>query len=392
MNLADTPVKPAPPRNRRQTVARWLVGATCLLVLALIARTILIQRMMLPRLTLPYNGIVMTVSLSPDGRTLFAGGDPSYSTLHWHHNPPADVFIWDSSSGKLLRRLHGLFWRSYATTAAPDGRHVVAYGLTTPNLVQNMPDDFVVVWDWRTGQQVRKSDGMYPIAFSPDGRLMSAGNGVYDAATGKLVCRTTHHLEEEGPCAFTPDGKAVGLIDAQTTNTASGELPDVNVVYAGNFLRLWRADNGAHVRDFPFIRARCYDFSRDGKWLVLSCDRGQMINGEDGSIVRRIDMATGKVLWTRERDMSDPDHDEDAIVNSVAISPSGKYVVLQSEENRLIVLDAQTGRELFRPLVYHRRDEPMWSLTGGVAFSADGKTLASRNGHNVLVWDARMLE
>ena len=90
--------------------------------------------------------------------------------------------------------------------------------------------------------------------------------------------------------------------------------------------------------------------------------------------------------------MNGPDADPDAVLNSVAVSPSGKYVVLASINSRLIVLDAHTGRELFRPFIPPGTTFPNWEMPGGLAFSADGQTLVSRCGRRVLVWDASSLQ
>ncbi|MGI4790425.1 MAG: WD40 repeat domain-containing protein [Janthinobacterium lividum] len=96
-------------------------------------------------------------------------------------------------------------------------------------------------------------------------------------------------------------------------------------------------------------------------------------------------------MWTRERHGNGDNPDYEAVLNSVAISPNGKYIVLASSNSHLIVLDAQTGRELFRPFIPPGTTIPSWAIPGGLAFSADGKTLVSRCGRRILVWDTRIL-
>jgi len=393
----QTSTIPAQHPLQRRWARRLFILAACLGILALlffvVAQPLLISRMRLPRLTLPYDGIVMNAALMPDGRTIFGGGDPSYSTLHLRHNPPADVFVWDASTGHLLRRLHGLYWRAYWTTASPDGKYVVAHGHTAPDLSSRSPTR-VIGWDWQTGKQVWRGGEAYPLSFSPDGKKLGSGSSIYEVANGKRLCQTSPHMAEEAGSAFTPNGRLFGLVDdrpSYSQRRSAWESDDIRVAYAGNFLRLWRTDTGQHVRDYPFIRARSFAFAQDGQWLVVVCDRGQTIGGPDGSIVRRVDFATGKALWAHEQSTNGPDPDPDAQLNSVAISPNGKYVVVQSFNSRLIVLDARTGRELFRPFVHQAQGELNWWQPGGVAFSADGRTLVSRCGRSVLVWDASSL-
>ena len=137
--------------------------------------------------------------------------------------------------------------------------------------------------------------------------------------------------------------------------------------------------------------ARAFDIASDGSWLTLMCDRGNMMGGTDGSIIRRIDMTTGKVAWTRERGMNGPWNDPDSGLNSIVISPNGKYIVAMSGNSKLIVIDALTGSEKFRPFVSMDQSYGNWAMPGGLAFSTDGKTLVSRCGNKVLVWDASRL-
>ena len=162
--------------------------------------------------------------------------------------------------------------------------------------------------------------------------------------------------------------------------------------YATTRLHFWRTDTGKEAKNFPFIRVRAFDIARNGQWLVMTSENNDTTGGTDGSVVRRVDFNTGTAMWTRERRMNGPDADPEAVLNSVAVSPNGKYVVLASTNSHLIVLDAQTGRELFRPLIPPGTTIPDWALPGGLAFSADGKTLVSRCGRRVLVWDASSLQ
>jgi len=163
-------------------------------------------------------------------------------------------------------------------------------------------------------------------------------------------------------------------------------------VYATQRLRFWRTDTGGLTLDLPFVRVRAFDISPDGKWAVVTCDYDRHGgNGADGSVVRRIDLTAGSVAWTRQRSLNPPDSDPDAILNSVAISPNGKYVAVQSSDNRVIVLNAGTGQEMYRPLIKPSNEEASWAIPGGISFSRDGRTLVSRNGRKVLVWNAATL-
>ena len=401
--MAASQLHPTPARKRRVTrILQWFVGLTlCLLLIAMIARSVLIHQMRLPRLTITQEGCVTAVSITPDGQTIFSGDGPAYDAAHFVQDKPMDVFVWSAADGRLIRRLPAFYWRSSGVTASPDGQHIIASGEAYQRGTGLTPYR-VIAWDWRsgqkqweiTGQKQWEIAGELPLSSSPDGHLVGCAADVYDAATGKLICRTSKHVAEDGQSAFTPDGKMFGLIDAGTPDPKTGIMRDDNgkLYYSTTRLHFWRTDTGKEAKDFPFTRVRAFDIAHDSQWLIMVSDADGVTGGTDGSVVRRIDFNTGKAMWTRERRMNGPDADPEAALNSVAISPNGKYVVLASINSHLIVLDARTGQERFRPFIPPGTTIPSWAIPGGLAFSADGKILVSRCGRRTLVWDAEALQ
>jgi WD40 repeat protein len=63
----------------------------------------------------------------------------------------------------------------------------------------------------------------------------------------------------------------------------------------------------------------------------------------------------------------------------VAFSLDGAHLASIGREPALILWDVETGLAL--------RTLPLWSWTGTVAFSPDGKRLFIGQGLNVMVWD-----
>ena len=395
--------EPALTSSRKRRVRRVLGGsvgiALCLVLAAVTVRTVLVRQMRLPRLTIAQEGCVTSVSITPDGQTIFSGEGPAYDLPHFVQDRPRDVFVWSAADGRLLRRLPAFYWRSSSVTASPDGKQVIASGMTSPRAVSGTSEG-VVAWNWQTGQkqwgiQASRIDDFMPLSYSPDGTLLGCFSNVRAAATGELVCRTSAHGAVDGQSEFTPDGKLFGIINGGSLDPETGRMrgdDNGKSYYATTRLHFWHTETGKEAKDFPFIRVRAFDIARDGQWLVMTSDADGMTGGTDGSIVRRVDFNTGKAVWTREKRMNGPDADPEAVLNSVIISPNGKYVILASIGSRLVVLDAQTGRELFRPFIPPGTNIPTWVVPGGLAFSADGKTLVSRCGRRVLVWDASCLQ
>lgn len=396
MSLLLTPPSPPRPRLTRKVFAWMLVAAVLVTSAAFVTRSVLIHHMRLPRLTIDQGSNVIAVAITPDGKTIFSGDAQDVS--HFSRDKPADVFVWESTSGRLVRRLPGIYWRSNAVTASPDGSDVIASGYTEPDFGlaragSRANTESILSWDWRTGRQMWARKGSMPLSYSPDGRFIGSADGIHEATTGRLVVRIPRGLDSESQIAFSPDGKVFGFIGRGTLNEKGFMDSDTGgrLYYSTTRLHLWRTDNGKEAKAFPFTRVRAFDMARNGQWLVIAADRGGTSGGTDGSVVRRVEISTGAVSWTRERSYNAPSHDPDAVLNSVAISPNGKYVVIQSTNCQLIVLDAGTGRELFRPFSHQSNGEMQWAIPGGLAFSADGRTLVSRCGRKVLVWDATSL-
>lgn len=384
-------------KRRLRRFLWWAVGVLVFfLLLALAVQRLLIRQMRLPRLVITQNGNVMSVAVAPDGQTIFTGNDPTYDALRTHGNRPADVFVWDAANGRLIRSLPGFYWRSSGISASPDGKHVIAGGEAHKDAFVTIPFR-VICWDWQSGQKQWEINGDTPLSYSTDGRLVGNANGVYNASTGKLICSTSKNIDDDGQSAFTPDGKLFGIVGGLNINyrtmpnRAAPDTDNGKSLYSTTRLQFWRTDTGKEAKDFPFTRVRAFDIAHNGLWLILTSDTDGMVGGSDGSIVRRLDIKTGAVLWKRERHMNGPNPDLDAVFYSAVISPNGKYVVLASINSRLVVLDAQTGRELFRPF-FPKSGDVGWALPGGLAFSAGGKTLVSRCGRKTLVWDTSILQ
>jgi len=273
------------------------------------------------------------VAFSPDGR-LLATGD-SAGVIH----------LWDAHGGKLIRELATEDVINYGLQFSPDG-YYLASGQWNSGVVQ--------LWDVQTGQEVRRFTsesigGLNELAFSPDGRFLFGGGGVFlepseanaylwDTQTGDIIL--TIPLTESGSfygVDYSPDGKY--LLTAHTDGVA----------------RLWDAATGKLVREYDphqesLVSAK---FSTDGKMILTAGDGGK---------ARLWDVKTGQQI----RQLVG--HTD--IISHMAFSPNGLYAATASFDGTVRLWEVSSGKELRRYTGHQAGVE-------NVAFSPDGMFLVS---------------
>jgi RNA polymerase sigma factor (sigma-70 family) len=274
------------------------------------------------------------LAFSPDGKTL-AIADKN----------DKEVRLWDSSSGKDVRRLRG----ERGTTAlafSPDGK-TLACGEEREE-GKTLVRSVVHSWDVATGREVGHCAGhlfgVQRLAFSRDGkRLISGGGGtglrVWDVATGKDAVPLAENESWANSVAFSPDGRLLACAGMDST------------------IRLWDPSSGNAARLFEEgHRQRVWQihFRPDGKSLVSS--------GHDGSM-RLWDVATGREVRQLVPPGQPPRTTHD-------LSPDGRTLAVWSTDGMIRLKDAGTGEEL-----RHMKGTPGW--VGGALFSPDGRKVLS---------------
>lgn len=281
-----------------------------------------------------HSSAVQALRFSPDGHTLASGGTDQV------------IKLWDVETGRIVRKFEGHQMTVTSLAFSPDGRTLVSGGT----------DQNILVWDVATAEirQVMVPDdkavfkGLVLMALSPDGRTVASGGEItklWDATTGRelrtLRGRYTDRPSPDLAIAFSPDGKTLAISGRKLTllDVATGQVR-------------WEArpPNG--------ITPESLAFSPDGKMLAGT-----------GAAITFWEAATGREL----RSLSD------ASDGKLAFSPDGKLLLAANndvKEFALLLLDVATG-------------EPVQKLTGhtspitSIAFSADGRTLASGRQTNI---------
>jgi len=252
---------------------------------------------------------------------------------------------------RLARILHGHQDGVWSVAFSPDGR-LFASGSR---------DDTIMLWDAATGEPAGPAlagheNDVQEIAFSPDGRLLaSAGRDktiLWDVTTGQPYGQPlTEHTDWVNGVAFSPDG--------QTLATASND----------NTIILWNTASGEPLGP-PLTghteAVRSVAFSPDGRTLASS---------SVDSTVRLWDVATGQPVGEALTGHLGP-------VGAVVFSPDGKLLASGSDDQNIILWDAATGQPLGLPLTGHR------GWVNDIVFSPDGQTLVSASSdHTIRWWD-----
>lgn len=294
---------------------------------------------------------VGALALSEDGKSLtalahhriFFEGNFSRSKIY------ALALVWNPTTGEQLRRREDATNATGRWTLSPDGKRWVSYN----------PGARVGVHDLATGQEDLALDGrcdsVWPVIFSPDGRLLAAvchhgkaKDGIddyrssivlWELATAAIVRRI--ELKAGSPeiaLAFSPNGRIL----------ASGGDESVG-------LQLWDATNGKQLHRYAnpgaTVRSLSFDAARrlasglaDGTTLLW--DAGPF-TARAGPIPKKLTADALKGLWT---DLADKDASKGHAALWTLAGGGEQSVAFLSEHLRPATVDVERIRRLIGDL------------------------------------------
>jgi len=216
--------------------------------------------------------------------------------------------------------------------------------------------------------------GVYSAFFSPDGKtIVTTGLDktvrIWDAESGKeLQTWEDEGLYQDIPgilsVKFSPDGAKIAVVQQDAT---------IRIRDAGTGKELQKIVRQSHW-------ARGLDFSPDGKKVVSSGDNGtaQIFDVESGRYLYGL-------IWHSKGQLSD------TLFNHAVFSPDGKKIATSSAEETVRIWHVDSKKELLvldSGKEWHQKEEGKIVAVYSVAFSPDGKKLATAAQHGVtIIWD-----
>ncbi len=295
---------------------------------------------------LQLSGGIHAVALDHDGQRLAV------------NNGPSGIYLQDIGGPQQARRLVGSFGADAVRSLAfsPDGRLLAAGDF----------DNRIHLWDTNSGREmflleghrrmpISGRNGVFCLAFSPDGSRLASGAAdgvvrVWDVQSGKELAHGAGHGGRVRAVAFAPDGKCLA--------SAGGD----------NALRLWDPATGRAIGPLRAESGAIVGMSLapDGRTLALVQLPGRL---------RLCDVTTGKEL---PRSPQLPD-----AIAAAVFTPKGRTLVSASVAGHLHFWDYEKAEEL-------RETQNVQSFIHLLAAANDGATVAwCGNEHRVVLWDAK---
>jgi WD40 repeat protein len=327
------------------------------------------------------------LAISPDGKLIAT----SYGGV---------IRLVDSQTGKDVRQGHGHESFVWCAAWSPDGK-TIASG-------SRGHDRFIRLWDPATMKEVRRIPwervndewGIEQIIFCTDGKtLLTRGVDhtirMFDAVAAREIRRFRSFPGKLSEIVLAGDGKTFAALAVENNDggwapchvlsweVATGRQlcywsfpddiglhafsPDLKYLVTGlrnspDKLKIWAVATGKIVRYLP-IRPWRVAFSRDGKTLLADSEKAFSF----------WDVATGKE--TRRVDHGN----KDFAFSDIVFCPDGKTLMSASAWDPLRFWDSASGKEV-------KRFEGHKSRIDALAFSADGKQLASAANNEIRLW------
>jgi RNA polymerase sigma factor (sigma-70 family) len=282
------------------------------------------------------------VAFSPDGKSLIVGMNRGT----WIR----PLCLWETETGKEIRRFDGLKEGFVTATVSADFKHLAVLSR----------EKGVTLWDVASGKQLRhwevEESDVAGLAFAPDGKTLAFGGAnkliyFWDLAGDKEARLFEGHDSPVTALGFSADGKTL----------ASGSTNRRLILWdagKGKVLREWVAERDDGKNEFE-SRIFSVAFAPDGKTLA-TCDRWSTIDLWEVSSGKRLRSFRG------------------TFHQYCSLAPDGKTLAAGGDAY-IHLWNVATGEPL-----YQGHD----SQVNGLVFAPDGKKLISTGNSTIHVWQS----
>jgi serine/threonine protein kinase len=229
---------------------------------------------------------------------------------------------------------------------APDGKTLLSGGKDRTLRTWELASGHLLRTLAQTPQDVRR------VAFSPDGRLVLAATGIgvraFDLSDGQEVARFAGHTNTVKSLAVSPNGRRV---------LSAGD---------DRAICLWDLHDGREHRRLIGHKGEVND-------VAFLPDGGHALSGSRDRTIR---------LWDLDEGRETPRFAaQKSMVLSVAVAPDGRFALSGSFDTTMRLWDLASGREL-------RRFQGHKQMVAAVAFTPDGRrVLSGSHDQTVRLWD-----